>query len=170
MAGDATAALTTLHGISIGSLITGAGVWTAVATLVGIVLRSRVPMRKMKIEADEQLRVDLMQQLAQDRTEHAERSLRLEEKVEQQRVAYEARLEKQAAEFSAELGKMRHKANNATMCLDALLMLLKAAPDKVVEHVAAITSMREAQRIAEGAESGQVSAAKITAAAAKGSP
>ena len=90
---EAGSYLLTLHGISIGQIITATGVWTAVAGLIAIVLRGRVPMRKMKIEADEQLRADLMGQLTKDRLEHSDRVDRLEARIEQQRVPYEARLD-----------------------------------------------------------------------------
>lgn len=50
----------------------------------------------------------------------------------------------------------RHRINNLTQCLDALLMLLEIAPDKASEHVARIKEMRAQQAIAEAAEKGKI--------------
>ncbi|UAK25508.1 hypothetical protein [Sphingomonas nostoxanthinifaciens] len=68
------------------------------------------------------------------------------------------------ASHDAEIGIMRHRANNATMCIDALLMLLKAAPDKVADHIETIAAMRERHRQEEAVEKGTAAGAKIIAA------
>ena len=145
--------LATLHGVSIGSIITGAGVWTAVATLVGIVLRSRVPMRKMKIEADEQLLATTIERLT-----------KVEAALESQRVSYETRIEAERAQHAADLAVMRHRTNNLDQCLTMLLMLIEQDPDKAREAAAKVRAMREKQELAEAAEKGAQAGAKIAAA------
>lgn len=61
----------------------------------------------------------------------------------------------------------RHRINNLTQCLDALLMLLEVAPDKASEHVAKIKEMRERQAANETVEKAAVQAAAITASTGK---
>lgn len=73
------------------------------------------------------------------------------------------RLEKLEAERSVD----RHRLNNVTACLDALLLLLETAPDKAAQHVARIKAMREAQMRAEAAEKGAIHAQSIERAETK---
>jgi hypothetical protein len=73
------------------------------------------------------------------------------------------RLEKLEAERSVD----RHRLNNVTACLDALLLLLETAPDKAPQHVARIKAMREAQMKAEAAEKGAIHAQSIERAETK---
>ena len=146
-------ALSTLHGVSIGSIITGAGVWTAVATLIGIVLRSRVPMRKLKIEADEQLLATTIERLT-----------KVEAAMESQRLSYESRLETERVQHAADLAVMRHRMNNLDQCLTMLLMLIEQDPEKAREAASKVREMRLRQEAAEAAEKGAISGAKIAAA------
>lgn len=67
------------------------------------------------------------------------------------------RLEKLEAERAVD----RHRLNNVTQCLDALLMLLEVAPDKAADHVAKIKQMRASQMTAEAAEKGAIHGAII---------
>lgn len=76
----------------------------------------------------------------------------------------EARAEQKDAEHEAEIRVMRHRLNNVTSCLDALLLLLKTSPDKAAEHVGLITEMRERQMAAEAAEKGAIAGARVAAA------
>ena len=152
------AALSTLHGISIGSLITGAGVWTAVATLIGIVLRSRVPMRKMKIDADERLREDLLARVE-----------KLESKLEETRAFYEAKMDQLQAEYEAGARVARHELANAKMRFRALVMLLKRLPNPpegLTAILVDIEAMEAEQSRAEAAEKGAQSGARVAAATA----
>lgn len=79
---------------------------------------------------------------------------KLEAKIEQQSVAHEA-----------EVKILRHQLNNVNSCLDAILLLIEAAPDRAREHVARIRSMRAEQTEAERAEKNMIQSAKIMAAA-----
>ncbi len=143
-----------VHGLgSTASQLTAAGVWSGLLALIGYWLRSRVPMRRMQLDADEKYRDDL-----------TDRVTKLEEKLETQRIHYEARLELERAQHTAELAIMRHRMNNLDQCLNAFFMLLEASPDKAAAHVAKIREMRGRQEAAEAAEKGAVSAARITAA------
>lgn len=84
-----------------------------------------------------------------------EKSL-LEERAEDM-ATMRAQIERMEAERSVD----RHRINNLTQCLDALLLLLETAPDKAAAHVARIKAMRAAQIAAEGAEKGAIHAATI---------
>jgi hypothetical protein len=145
--------LSTIHGVSIGSLATAVGVWTGVITLVTWLIRTRVPMRKMKLEADEKLRDDLMERLRE-----------VESAADKRVQALEAKLEANDADCDAKLAVLRHRVNNVTTCLDAILLLIEAAPDKAAEHVGKIKEMRARQEVAEATEKATLGAAKITAA------
>lgn len=98
----------------------------------------------------------LMTKLRNDR----EASL-LEERA-QEMAAQRERIEKLEAERAID----RHRLNNLTQCLDALLMLLETAPEKAAEHVARIKAMRATQMAAEAAEKGAALAAAIKGGAA----
>lgn len=149
---EPASALSTLHGISIGSIITGAGVWTAVATLIGIVLRSRVPMRKLKIDADGQLLSTTIERLT-----------KVEGALEQQRASYEGKIEQERNAHAAEMAIMRHRMNNLDQCLTMLLMLIEQDPEKAREAARRVREMRSAQEAAEAAEKGAIHAARISA-------
>lgn len=89
-----------------------------------------------------------------------EREASLLEERAQEMATMRARLEKVEAERAVD----RHRLNNVTMCLDALLLLLETAPEKAAEHVARIKEMRAAQMRAEAAEKGAIHAAAIKGA------
>lgn len=113
----------------------------------------------------------LMRQLAQTREgsllkARADDNHELRGRVE----ALEARLDVERARHEAERSIDRHRINNLTQCLDALLMLLEVAPDKSAEHVAKIKAMRDRQSAFEAAESATIRAATITATKQEGLP
>jgi hypothetical protein len=90
-----------------------------------------------------------------------EREASLLEERAQEMAAMRERLEKLEAERAVD----RHRLNNVTTCLDALLLLLETAPEKAAEHVARIKQMRTAQMAAEAAEKGAIHGAAIGKAA-----
>ncbi len=151
MVASGSSMLSTIHGISIGSLITGGGVWAAVAMLIGIVLKGRVPMRKMKLDADERLREDLMKRV---------------DKLEADAAAQAILREVERTRHEAEIAIMRHRVNNSDQCLDALLLLLKTSPEKVDQAVQHIEAMRARQRKEIAIEKGAQAGAKEAAVAA----
>lgn len=78
----------------------------------------------------------------------------------------EARLDEQRVSYEAEVKILRHQVNNLNSCLDAILLLIEAAPERAQEHVARIREMRAEQNKAEAAEKAAVTSAKIVAAGA----
>lgn len=102
-------------------------------------VRQWVPLRKIKVDAEQKFRDDL-----------ADRVTKLE-----------ALLEKKEADHAAEIATMRHRLNNVSQCFDALLMLIKADPGRASDWVKQIEDMRARQLVAEAAEKGAVHAAKI---------
>ncbi len=80
----------------------------------------------------------------------------LEERAEEM-----AEMRKQIKALQAERAVDRHRLNNVTQCLDALLLLLETAPERAQEHVARIRQMRADQMKAEALEKGAVQAAIV---------
>ena len=86
------------------------------------------------------------------------------DKMSEKIAVLEARIEKQRADYEAQLGIHRHRANNIAACLDALLLMLELRPDRVPDAVARIKQMRAEQTVAEASEKGAVAGARIVAA------
>jgi len=124
---------------------TAAGVWTGVIMLIGYVIRQAVPWRKTTIEADKQLRDDLLH-----RVEHLEQTLEKERKIR-----------------DAERALDRHRINNLNHCLDMLVALLETNPDRAHDFVVRIKEMRESQLQAEATEKALIHAAKIASETAE---
>lgn len=106
----------------------------------------------------------LMTKLAADREAsllkaRAEDNADLRRRVE----VLEARIESDRRLHDAEKALDRHKINNLTACLQALLMMLELAPEKVADHVAKIKAMRVEQERREAAEAAAIRAAAIAA-------
>lgn len=78
---------------------------------------------------------------------------KLESKIDQQRVSYEA-----------EIGVLRHGLNNVTACLDALLLLIEAAPEAAREHAARVRKMMADQAATQEREKAVIRAARIVSA------
>lgn len=77
----------------------------------------------------------------------------------------EAKIEQQSVAHQAEVKILRHQLNNVNSCLDAILLLIEAAPERASEHVKRIRAMRAEQTEAERAEKNAIQSAKIVAAA-----
>lgn len=118
---------------------TGAGVWIAALTLVGIFVRQIVPWRKQASDAEARLRDALI--LRVDRLE--------------------VRLDRQQRRHDAEKRLLTHKLRNMTANFDSMLMMLEMNPDRGPEIVAAIKKQRASQMMAEAKESAMISAAEI---------
>jgi hypothetical protein len=122
-----------------------AGIWVLVALAVITAIKGWPKLREIQTGADGSLRTDLMARIG-----------RLE--ADLQKVSEEQAQER--ARHAAEIQVLRHRLNNETASLDALLLMLKLDPDKVMESVDAITEMRarKAQQIAleQGAIAGKV--------------
>lgn len=124
---------------------TAAGAWGSFLVLLGLIVRQVNPWRKTTIEADKQLRDDLLK-----RVEHLETTLDHERKIRE-----------------AERSLDRHRINNLTQCLDMLVALLETNPDRAHDFVVRIKEMRETQIAAEATEKGLIHAAKIASEAAE---
>ena len=90
----------------------------------------------------------------------SERIATLEGKIETERAGREA----ERARHEAEVAILRHSVANSNTCLDAILLLLEAAPEKAAEHAAKIRMMRQDMRDREEREKLSFAAAKIVAA------
>ena len=120
---------------------TAAGVWIAALSFLGLLIRQIGPWKKQVSEVEDHLRDSLTR-----RVEKLERTL------ERERVRH-----------NAERALDRHRLNNVTQCFDALLLLIKANPDKASEVVVMIEEMRAKQLVAEAEEKAIIRAAEITA-------
>jgi hypothetical protein len=76
------------------------------------------------------------------------------------------RFEAERAQHEATMAVMRHRLNNMTMCLDALLLLIEQDPSKAAGAAIRIREMRSQQMAAEATEKATVHAATIQATAA----
>lgn len=141
--------------------------------LLGVLLRQVGPWRKQLSEAEESFRAELNTQIAalkedilKERLEHATemRAFNLERDHLNDRVAkMEKQYTRQQLRHNAERALDRHRLNNINACFDALLLLLKAAPEKSQESVTMIEEMRAKQLIAEAEEKAIIRAAEIEA-------
>ena len=126
--------------------------WGVLVILIGFFVKLRPIMVKLNAAREETL-------LAGRAADNADLKNRVD--------ALEKRLETERTQHDAERAADRHRINNLTQCLDALLMLLEAAPDKAAQHVARIKEMRAMQSTSEAAEKGAIHAAVIIAATPK---
>jgi hypothetical protein len=124
----------------------------SVCVLIIVVLAGAIKqwpsLDRQKREGDASLRSDLL-----------ERVDGLEERLEAERRSREA----ERARHDAERALDRHRLNNVTQCLDALLLLLEAAPERASEAVTKIKEMRAKQMEAEALEKATIRAADIVA-------
>lgn len=127
-------------GSTISSQWTAAGIWLAALSFLGLLIRQVVPWKKITTESEAHFRAELL-----------ERVEKLERTLERERTRHEA-----------ERGLDRHRLNNVTQCFDALLLLIKANPDKAAEAVAMIEEMRAKQLIAEAQEKAIIRAAELS--------
>lgn len=116
--------------------------WVLTATILGTIMHSWPAIRDATTRA---------------KTALGDRRLSRIEKLE-------ARLDEQRVSYEAEVKILRHQVNNLNSCLDAILLLIEAAPERAQEHVARIRKMRAEQNRAETAEKAAFTTAKIVAA------
>jgi regulator of replication initiation timing len=152
---------------------TVAGVWVAAIGLIGILLRQIGPWRQQVSDTESTIRKELHDQIEalkadiqRERLEHATemRAFNLERDELNDRLAIiERKFERQQVRHNAERALDRHRLNNINACFDALLLLLKANPDKAGEAVKMIEEMRAKQLLAEAEEKAIIRAAEIKA-------
>lgn len=129
--------------------------WTTVLVgllnlLVGGVLvaivRSRPALKKIANDRE----ANLLSERAKEMEEMRDRIGKLESALEQK-----------DKEHDAERAVDRHRINNLSQCLDALLMLIEQDPTKAAEAAVKIREMRAAQLRNEAAEKATIRAAAI---------
>jgi hypothetical protein len=76
----------------------------------------------------------------------------------------EAKIDFQNASHEVEVALLRHQLNNVIGCLDALLLLIEAAPEKAAEHAARIREMRKEQSATETVEKATIRGARAAVA------
>lgn len=150
-------------GISLGSMIIGAGVWTCLGAIIVAYFKQRTPFTKIKIDGDASLRAELLEKLDKQDVEHTARVTRLEQRLEDQRTMYEARIEYDRVSHASDLSTMRHKMANLDQCLTMLLVLIEENPSKAQEAAKRVREMRAKQEASEAAEKATIAAARITA-------
>lgn len=90
-------------------------------------------------------------------TERAEEMDKLRERIEKLESASERKDKQHEAERAAD----RHRINNLSQCLDALLLLIEQDPSKAAEAASAIRRMRAEQLERENAEKAAIRVAVI---------
>lgn len=135
---------------------TAAGAWgtflTVAGTIFTLIIKQVGPWRKQRDDAEDKLRSDLI-----TRIDNLEKQIRMKDEAQ----------DAERARHEAERALDRHRLNNVTQCLDALLMLLEQAPERATDAVARIKEMRARQIIAEAQEKATIHAAEIVAKAPK---
>jgi len=124
------------------------GIFVLVVIAIGTLIKVWPSLRKMNIEADGSLRSDLLGRIGT---------------LERHVATLEAKLSEDQERHAAEMQIMRHRLNNETAALDALLLLLEAAPEKVAENISRIKEMRHARAQVAALESGAMAGAAINA-------
>lgn len=150
-----------------------AGWGVAFVTFIGLLVRQIGPWRKQISDAENTIRAELHEQITElkaeinkERLAHATemRAFSLERDEMGDRLArMEKLLSRQQIRHNAERALDRHRLNNINACFDALLMLLKANPEKSADAVKMIEDMRAKQILAEAEEKAIIRAAEIRA-------
>lgn len=118
--------------IAIRGMTPGAyGIWVLVMLAVITAIKGWPKLKEMQLGADGSLRTDLMARISQ---------------LETQLTRVEADQAAERDRHAAEMQVLRHRLNNETHSLDALLLLLETNPERTIESVTKIKEMRAAQR------------------------
>ena len=88
---------------------------------------------------------------------------KLEADLAGQRTTYEAKIDLERAEHARDNALLRHRMNNLDQCLTMLLALIESDPLKAQLAAATVREMRARQEMAEAAEKGAASGAKVEA-------
>lgn len=151
-------------GVTAGAKYICATIATGFLTVIGVFVKMRLPMRKLALASDEKLRADLMTQLKEQDTDHTARVLRLEGRLDDQKRAYETKLEYERVLHANDLATMRHRMNNLDQCLTMLLALIEENPEKAQAAAKRVREMREKQEASESAEKALLNAARASLA------
>ena len=150
-----------------------AGWGVALVALVTMLLRQIGPWRKQISESEHNIRTELHEQIREfkddmqrERLEHATEMRafnRERDEMGDRLYMMEKKFARQQIRHNAERALDRHRLNNINTCFDALLLLLKANPDKSTEAVKLVEEMRATQLLAEAEEKAIIRAAEIAA-------
>jgi hypothetical protein len=147
-------------GVTAGAKYICATIVTACLTVIGVFVKMRLPMRKLALASDAELRADLMQQLKEQDADHKARTERLEGRIDDQKKSYETKLEYERIIHANDLATMRHRMNNLDQCLTMLLALIEENPEKAQAAAKRVREMREKQEASESAEKALLNAAR----------
>lgn len=150
-------------GITAGAKLISGSILAALLTVITLFLKMRLPMKKLALASDEKLRADLMAQLEKQDVDHTARVLRLEGRMDDQKQAYETKLEYERVIHANDLATMRHRMNNLDQCLTMLLALIEENPEKAQAAAKRVREMREKQEASESAEKALLNAARASA-------
>lgn len=125
---------------------TAAGAWASFLALLGVIARQVGPWRKLSLDAEETFRNGLIQRVQKLEAELA-------------RVQRERERDREVRELERSLD--RHRLNNITQCFDAMMLMLKASPEKVGDIIVHIEKMREKQVRDEILEKAEIAKARI---------
>lgn len=128
------------------------GIWGIFFLLIATVVKAWPAIRKAYADGDASLRGDLLARVTT---------------LESQLVSMQERLEAERTRHEEEMRVLRHRLNNETMSLDALLLMLETAPDQVSEAVARIKEMRARREELVSQERAAMTQARLLAADAK---
>lgn len=118
---------------------TSAGVWGAFLALLGIIARQVGPWRKQSMDAEQTFRDGLLKRVE----------------------VLEAKIESERARHEAQMAIYRHRLNNVSQAFDAMMMMLKANPDRVAETIQLVEQMRADHLRAEALEKAALNASLI---------
>lgn len=137
-----------------------------VVSLFAVLLRQVGPWRKQLTDLEARMREELKSQLDEERKLHLEEmAVRTNERhrMSEQIAKLEKLMSRQQLRHNAERALDRHRLNNINQCFDALILLLKANPEKSTEAIGLIEDMRGKQMLAEAEEKAMIRAAEISA-------
>lgn len=103
------------------------GIWTLVAVMVGALIKAWPALKKLQNESDQSLRDTLMARIET-----------LEKRIDTMTLT--AATEREF--HSAEMGLMRHRLNNESQTVDALIRILRDGPDRAASMIPDITDQR----------------------------
>lgn len=141
-----------IHGISTGTLLIS-GIQVLFGSGITVAIIRAIPSLK-KIANEREAN------LLSERAEEMERMRARMDAVEAAAKTASSEAERQIALLQAERAIDRHRINNVTQCLDALILLIEQDPTKASDAASRIKKMRADQMAAEAAEKGAVAVVK----------
>lgn len=115
--------------------------------VMGVIVGLLKAWPQLKIISN-QREANILTDRREDIRDMRERIVSLETSLTEKDLRYEST----SARHERDIAILRHKWSNTTQCLDALIMLLKTAPDKVEHAINMVEQMRERQKNEEAAE------------------